>query len=100
MAGFQVSVPHGMGREAARQRVSQFIDNLQRDYPSDVSNVRSQWSADRLEFGFAARGLNVEGTLVVEEEAVHVFGPLPLAAMFFRGKIEQTIRQELEKLLR
>jgi hypothetical protein len=99
MAGFQVSVPHSVGRDAARDRVSQFIDNIQRDYPSDISNVRSQWSADRLEFGFAARGMNVEGTLVVEDDTVHVFGPLPLAAMFFRGKIEQTIRQELEKLL-
>ncbi len=99
MAGYNVSVPHTLGREAALVRVRQFLDQVRQDYGDDVSDVRGQWNENQLEFGFAARGLAVRGTLVVEEQQVQVTGPLPLAAMFFRGRIEQQIRQELEKLL-
>ena len=99
MAGINVSVPHTIGREAALARLRQFLDDIRQNYAAHVSDVRGQWLDNRLEFGFSATGLPVQGTLVVEDHAVHVWGPLPLAAMFFRGRIEQTIRQELEKLL-
>ncbi len=99
MAGFDVSVPHRLGREAALVRVQQFLDQVRHNYGDDVSDVRGEWNDNRLDFGFAARGLAVRGALVVEEQLVHVTGPLPLAALFFRGRIEQQIRQELEKLL-
>jgi hypothetical protein len=93
-------VTHDLGREAALSRVQSFLDQVRHNYGDDVSDVRGQWSENSLEFAFAARGLAVSGTLLVEECTVHVSGPLPLAAMFFRGRIEQQIRQELEKLLR
>jgi len=46
-----------------------------------------------------ASGLSISGVLLVEETLVAVSGPLPLAAVFFRGQIERTIRDELRKLL-
>jgi hypothetical protein len=99
MSGYNVSVPHELGCEAALVRVQQFLDQVRHNYGDDLSDVSGQWSDNRLEFGFAARGLRVRGILLVEETRVHVAGPLPLAALFFRGRIEQQIRQELEKLL-
>jgi hypothetical protein len=99
MSGYNVSVPHRLGRDEALVRVQKFLDQVRQNYGDDVSNVRGQWNENRLEFGFAARGLAVQGTLLVEDHAVHVSGPLPLAAMFFRGRIELQIRTELEKLL-
>jgi hypothetical protein len=100
MPALDVSVPHALGQEAALARVQQFLDDVRREHADKVSDVRGQWSENRLEFSFLASGLSIRGTLVVEEIVVQVFGPLPLAAAFFRGRIEQTIRQELEKLLR
>jgi len=99
MASFHVSVPHAIGREAALVRVQRFLDDVRQDYAAHIGDVRGEWRENRLEFGFSATGLPVSGTLVVEDAAVQVTGPLPLAALFFRGRIEQTIRQELEKLL-
>lgn len=99
MASFNVSVPHVIGREAALVRVQKFLDDMRQNYAAHISDVRGEWRENRLEFGFSATGLPVRGTLVVDDAAVHVTGPLPLAALFFRGRIEQTIRQELEKLL-
>lgn len=99
MAGYSVRVPHAMGRRAALAAVQEFLEVVRRNHAADISDVRGQWTEHSLVFAFAARGLAVQGTLAVEEDAVLVSGPLPLAALFFRGRIEQTIRQELEKIL-
>jgi hypothetical protein len=37
--------------------------------------------------------------VTVEPNEVKLHGVLPFAAMMFKGKIEQTVREELEKLL-
>ena len=99
MPSYQVSVPHQLGREAARKRVDHFLEGVQRDYAGLISNVQGAWADDQLQFGLTAMGLAISGMLKVEESAVQVSGPLPLAAALFRGRIEQSIREELEKLL-
>lgn len=99
MPAYQVAVPHSLGREAAKSRVEQFLESVQRDYASHISNVQGGWTGDQLQFSFSATGLAISGTMQVEESAVQVSGPLPLAAAFFRGRIEQTIKDELQKLL-
>jgi hypothetical protein len=99
MPSYQVLVPHSLGQEAARARVESFLETVQRDYAAHVSNVSGQWNGSELEFGFLTNGLNVRGTLEVQESAVVVAGPLPLVAAFFRGQIERTIREQLVQLL-
>lgn len=99
MAGFAVSIPHTLGREAALARVQGFLPDVQLNFAAYISEAHGQWTGDRLDFSLLASGLPVRGTLLVDDTAVHVSGPLPLAALFFRGKIERTIQQELEKLL-
>lgn len=99
MAAYQVSVPHDLGAEVARARVEQFLDRVQRDYAAHVSNVSGEWNEDALNFRFSTSGLAISGLLMVESSSVHVSGPLPLVASLFRGRIEQTIRDELQKLL-
>jgi hypothetical protein len=99
VAAFDISIPHRLGREAALARVQRFLEDLRQSYSHEISDLCGQWDDNQLDFSFAARGLTVQGRLVVEESFVRVAGPLPLAALFFRGRIEQTIRQELEKLL-
>ena len=99
MPSYQVSVPHQLGQDAARLRVAAFLESVQREYAAHVSDVNGEWSGNGLAFRFLASGLNVSGTLMVQESFVEVTGPLPLAAMFFRGQIERTIRDELQRLL-
>jgi putative polyhydroxyalkanoic acid system protein len=99
MPSFSISVPHTLGQAAARRRVDQFLDDVRRREPSHVTDVTGHWTANRLEFAFVTMGLPIRGTLTVEESSVHVSGPLPLMAALFRGRIEQTIRDDLQKLL-
>jgi hypothetical protein len=99
MASFHVSVTHALAQETARVRVEQFLAGVEREYAAHISDVRGQWSDNTLHFGFVASGVRISGTLAVEPRAVDVSGPLPLMAALFRGRIEQTIREQLEKLL-
>jgi putative polyhydroxyalkanoate system protein len=99
MASYNVTVPHALDAAAARSRVERFLDEVQRDYAAHVSDVAGQWSDNALQFGFTTTGMRINGTLVVGEDAVQVTGSLPLMASLFRGRIEQTIREHLQKLL-
>src|SRR5262245_50394519 len=99
MPTFSVSVPHDLGQPAARQRVETFLETVRSDYAQYISDVDGQWTENRLAFRFATGGLHISGMLIVEESLVAVSGPLPLAAVLFRGRIEQQIRDELQRLL-
>jgi hypothetical protein len=99
MPSYSVSVQHGLGQPAARQRVDAFLEAVIRDYAQSISDVDGHWTENRLAFRFVTMGLSISGMLVVEESLVAVSGPLPLAAALFRGRIEKQIREELQRLL-
>jgi hypothetical protein len=100
VVNFSVSVPHEIGRAEALSRLRKFLEITRHDYAHEVSDVRGQWEGNQLEFTFSARGQPIQGSLVVEENAVHVSGLLEFRAILFRGRIEETIREGLCKLLR
>ena len=99
MPAFGTSIPHNLGQQQATEKLQHFLEQVRERYADQLSEMRGDWTEERLEFAFKTMGMAVEGTLIVEEVAVHVNGKLPLAAALFRGRIEQTIRAELEKLL-
>jgi hypothetical protein len=99
MASYSVSVPHELGQGAALARVAKFLDQVKRDHAETISEAQGEWKGNELVFAFSASGLPITGNLLVEEKEVRVAGPLPFLAGMFRGRIEQTIREELQKLL-
>jgi hypothetical protein len=99
MGASQVSVPHQLGQQAAKDRVQQLLDSLQREYAGQISDVQGQWDNNQLKFGFHFSGLPITCTAAVEADHVQVSSSLPLAAALFRGKIETWIRDELQRQL-
>jgi hypothetical protein len=98
MPNFHMIIPHNLGRDAAVARLQQFINKVRNR--SDVNDLQESWVDNVLRFSFKTFGLLVEGSTTVEEDRVHMEGKLPLAAAPFRGRIEGSIREELEKILR
>jgi putative polyhydroxyalkanoate system protein len=93
------SVPHSKGKDEVRSRLEAFADRVRAKYEGQVKDVKQSWDGDTLSFGFRTLGNNIEGRLTVEDDRLAVDGSLPFAAMMFKGKIESTIREELERLL-
>ena len=99
MPKMSLSVPHQLGREEATQRVAKFLEKVRERYQDKLSDLEGEWNENQLTFGFATYGINVKGTMTVQESSVDLDGDLPFAAMMFKGKIESSIRDELTKLL-
>jgi putative polyhydroxyalkanoate system protein len=99
MPSLTIKVPHSLGTEEATTRLKSFFEKLKEQHQDKMSNLEEQWDGNRLAYAFSTFGFNIKGDLNVEPEEVSVNGNLPFAAMMFKGKIEQSVREELEKVL-
>jgi hypothetical protein len=99
MPNLSLTVSHQLDQQQAIERLKGFLDKVKQRYQDQVSNLEENWNDNQLQFGFTTYGFNVKGNLDVQADAVVIDGQIPLAAMMFKGKIEQTIRDELTRLL-
>jgi hypothetical protein len=99
MPSLNITMPHGLSAEEATNRLKTFFEKLKSRHQDKVSNLEEQWTGNKLDYSFSTYGFNIKGDLTVEPSEVKISGALPFAAMMFKGKIEQTVREELEKLL-
>ncbi|MCA9178255.1 MAG: polyhydroxyalkanoic acid system family protein [Planctomycetales bacterium] len=99
MPSFKSTADHQLGRDEALRRLRGFLEQVEKEYGSQVSRLESEWVEDVLQFELTTYGFTIKGQLSVEEAGAQVSGSLPLAAAPFRGKIEKSIAQALETAL-
>jgi len=99
MPGFQVNVPHGLGKEQATERLKVFLQKVAERYKDQVSKMEGNWVDNVLNFAMTTYGFTISGKLTVEDSSARIEGQLPFAALAFKGKIEKSITEELQKQL-
>ena len=100
MPSFSAEIPHGLGRDQATERLRGFTDRIRNKYKDQVSDFEESWTEDgQLSFSFKTFGFKIGGQVAVDEDKVNLTGELPFAAVAFRGKIEQEIRDQIAKAL-
>lgn len=99
MSSFRAEVTHQLGADEAKRRLQSFIEKVSHQFREHVTHLASDWQENILRFTLTTYGFHVAGTLTVEEAVARVEGKLPLAALLFKGKIEQTIASELQREL-
>jgi putative polyhydroxyalkanoate system protein len=99
MPAFSAEVPHGLGQQAARERLEGFLQEIGEKYKGQVGDLSGAWEDDELNFAFSTFGIKISGKLAVYEDKVVMNGELPFSAMVFKGKIVGGIRDALEKAL-
>jgi hypothetical protein len=99
MPSFNTEVSHQLGQQQATEKLQSFLEKVRERYKEFVTDYQGNWSDNLLDFSLTAYGLKIDGRLTVEDESAHIAGSLPLAALPFRGKIEQTIGEELRREL-
>ena len=99
MPGFQVNVPHGLGKEQATERLKVFLQKIAERYKDQVSKMEGNWVENVLNFAMTTYGFTISGKLTVEDSSARLEGQLPFAALPFKGKIEKSISDELQKEL-
>ncbi len=100
MAKLKISHEHTLGRDEAIERLQRFIELAKEQYGTHVSDLQEAWHEEGLDFSFRAMGFSTNGTLRVEASQVHLHSHLPLAALVFKGKIEESVRKQLARVLR
>ncbi|MEM1303386.1 MAG: polyhydroxyalkanoic acid system family protein [Planctomycetota bacterium] len=100
MPKFNVAVPHTLGREDAVEKLKHFSEKIAEFGQGQVKDIEQAWDGDQLTFSFKTVGVTIAGTMDVGDDEVAVQGDLPFAAALFKGKIESSISEQLQKLLR
>jgi hypothetical protein len=100
MPALSLSVPNPLGQKEASERLKSFLSKLKEHYQDKVSNLEEEWpDENHLKYRFKTFGFDIQGDAKVEAQAVLLNLTLPFTAMMFKGKIEQTLRDELTRLL-
>ncbi len=99
MPSLTITVPHSLSAEEAATRLKSLFANLKEQHADKMSNLEEKWEGNHLDYSFSTFGFNISGNMDVEPSEVRVSGSLPFAAMMMKGKIEQSVRAELEKAL-
>jgi hypothetical protein len=94
-----LSMPHSLGQDEALRRLRAALEKAKARNEGKVTNLKEDWKDNRLDYSFATFGFNIKGDVTVEPSEVKLNGSLPFAAMMFKGKIEQTVRDELGRIL-
>ena len=99
MPRITLEVPHSLGQEEATRRLKDKFAAAKAQHHGHVSHLHEEWRDHTLSFALQAMGMGVSGTVAVEHTQVKVNADLPFAAAFFKGAIEQRLRQEVSVLL-
>ena len=100
MPALSLSVPNPLGQQEASQRLKSFLTKLKEHYQDKVSNLEEEWpDENHLKYRFKTFGFDIQGEAKVEPQVVQLNLTLPFTAMMFKGKIEQTLRDELTRVL-
>ena len=99
MPKLTVGVPHELGQEQAVAKLKSEANQLQQAFSGQYSDYQETWEDHRLAFQFKTFGFNIKGSVEVEPSRVQVDVDLPIAAMMFKGMIEERIREKMIAML-
>ncbi len=99
MPKFSVTVPHALSQPEASERLNRFAYILREKFKDSVGDLEQNWEGNVLAFRFKTFGIPISGKVAVGEKDLVVDGDLPFTAIMFKGKIESSIREQLERLM-
>jgi hypothetical protein len=99
MPKINLSVPHQLGQEVAKNRIAGLMADSRNRFAGQVTDVAESWNGYVDAFSFRALGFSVSGKLDVQPDQVFIELNLPLAAYPLKGRIEKEILTHAQELL-
>lgn len=99
MPKLSMAVPHSLGQAEASERLKGLLARIKERHQDSVSNLQEEWLEDGLRFSFTTFGFKIAGLGTVGPSDVNLDIDLPFAALMFKGKIEQEMRDTLTRVL-
>ena len=99
MPKIQLSVPHQLGQDEAKSRISKLIAETRDKFGHKVTDLEEAWTGNADAFRFRALGFAIEGRLDVQPAEVLIDINFPWAALPFKGRVESEILKHARELL-
>ena len=99
MPKLSIAVPHQLDAEEVKNRLLGLMSKIKERHSDKFSNLTEEWGEKSGTFSFSTFGFSVKGTITAEPDKVALDADLPFAAMMFKGKIEQEVRDTLTRVL-
>lgn len=99
MPVIKISVPHQLGADEAKKRITKLLGETKAQYGDKISDLEESWADNCGQFRFKAMGFSVSGILQVESSQVQGELNLPFAALPFKSKIESDLTTRAKALL-
>lgn len=99
MASLNINVPHELPQEEALSRIKTLLTKLKEEQKDTVSNVKEEWTGNKGNFAFSAKGFDIDGLISVNDGTVDIDAKLPFALSFFKGSILKFISEKAKQLL-
>lgn len=100
MSKISVAVPHGLEPDEVVNRLKRESGVLRTSFGEHVHDYDEAWEGRTLTFRFKTFGMSIEGHVQVEPAEVIATTKVPLAAMMFKGAIEEQMRGRLAELVK
>jgi hypothetical protein len=99
MPNIKLSVPHNLGQEEAKRRLTKLISESREKFRDQVSDLQESWNGNVDNFSFRAMGFSVDGKLDVQPSSLIIDMNFPWAVLPFKGKVESEILKHAAELL-
>jgi hypothetical protein len=99
MSNLTITIPHQLGREEAKRRISEQTSQLLGQQGGLLERAEQRWEGDTLHFHVGAMGQSVSGTALFTDQNVHLDIALPWMLKVLAGGMKKQIEQQGRKLL-
>ncbi len=93
----KVILDHNLPQEKAIPCAEKIFKDLSVKYEDEFSDLEQKTEGNKIFFSFRIRGMNISGTITVNENNVTIESKLPFAARIFQGLIENKIRENADE---
>ncbi|MGJ4855757.1 polyhydroxyalkanoic acid system family protein [Labrys sp. La1] len=94
-----VTIPHTLGRAAARKRVEDGIAQLRNSYAGQFTSLEENWNSDRFDCRLSVFKQTISGSVDIGDDAVTVSILLPIFLSMLADKVTTLIQQRGQGLL-
>ena len=95
-----ITLPHRLGAEEAKRRITGGIELLRRDYNDKLAYSEVNWNGDTANLRVVAFGQTATAQLYVMNDAVRIEVQLPWILAALTGKIQGVLKSSAEESLR
>lgn len=94
-----VTVPHNLGVETAKKRLSERMTQLQREYVDKIARSEVTWSGDVATVRVAAMGQTATAEITVLNDVARIEVQLPWVLATLAGKVQKAISNNASDVL-